>query len=527
MRQEDRWNTNWDVLSGTGERMREVSFAWGTRALKRGLLVLILVVAVASLSALSEIEKLKRKADKGDVEAMAELGWNYLYGYKVKQNTQEALRLLDAAAEKGSRMYLGVITDYYLSGNEKLKIGQDYNKAFKYASIQAREGRIRAQFILGECYYFGWGTAQNLSEAYFWYYQAASDDDPYVEIETEYARDYVAELEAIIPKDELPGLNARAEDYRAQLAIAEAKRKAEAEAEAQRKAGEEEYESPPIELVDIPMEERERLIDSQSGDEVRIYLTGLEGNSDSAVSIRSRHHLRSRAGIFINDYEPEDAGEVYFLGLGTDQMTRICLKRDGRIAFNYDDAMPISSTALKDRLIKLKKSHPNMIFYLAFEDEDQIDAMVDLVKLVREIEADKIMVRKAGPDPVEREPFDEDIYMKALEEIGNIKTVIGPPSPTPDPPFDPVTYDDPPIVLGQIVPVYPDFAKRARVQGTVVLSVDVRRDGSVREIRVQRSVTGLDDAAIEAVKKVRFQPGKAGGEPVDTTVIIPIEFRLN
>nr|HPN41604.1 TonB family protein [Candidatus Cloacimonadota bacterium] len=452
--------------------------------------------------------------------------WNYLYGHEVKQNTQEALRLLDAAAEKGSRMYLGVITDYYLSGNEKLKIGRDYNKAFKYASIQAREGRIRAQFILGECYYFGWGAAQNLSEAYFWYYQAASDDDPYVEIETEYARDYVAELEAIIPKDELPGLNARAEDYRAQLAIAEAKRKAEAEAEAQRKAAEEEYESPPIELVDIPMEERERLVDSQSGDEVRIYLTGLEGNSDSAVSIRSRHHLRSRAGIFINANEPEDAREGCYLTLGTDIFTRICLKRDGRIAFNYDDAMPISSTALKDRLIKLKKSHPNIIFCLAFEDEDQIGAMVDLVKLVRETEADKIMVRKAGPDPVEREPETLPKYEQALLEIGNIRSTTRQ-TEKEDPPFLGIPYDDPPIVLGQIVPVYPDFAKRARVQGTVVLSVDVRRDGSVREIRVQRSVTGLDDAAIEAVKKVRFQPGKAGGEPVDTTVIIPIEFRLN
>ncbi|HNZ07515.1 MAG TPA: energy transducer TonB, partial [Candidatus Cloacimonadota bacterium] len=60
-----------------------------------------------------------------------------------------------------------------------------------------------------------------------------------------------------------------------------------------------------------------------------------------------------------------------------------------------------------------------------------------------------------------------------------------------------------------------------------VLNVEVFKDGSVGNITVQRSVTGLDDAAIDAVKKIRFQPGKSSGQPVDTTVIIPVDFRLN
>jgi len=44
---------------------------------------------------------------------------------------------------------------------------------------------------------------------------------------------------------------------------------------------------------------------------------------------------------------------------------------------------------------------------------------------------------------------------------------------------------------------------------------------------VQPGPGGLDEAAIEAVRKVRFQPGKSSGNPVDTTVIVPIEFKLN
>jgi len=88
-------------------------------------------------------------------------------------------------------------------------------------------------------------------------------------------------------------------------------------------------------------------------------------------------------------------------------------------------------------------------------------------------------------------------------------------------------YDQPPVIVGELRPEYPDTAKRARVQGTVVLEVEVYDDGRIGEIRVKRSVQGLDESAIEAVRKVKFKPGKAGGKPVNTMVIIPIEFRLN
>ncbi len=118
-------------------------------------------------------------------------------------------------------------------------------------------------------------------------------------------------------------------------------------------------------------------------------------------------------------------------------------------------------------------------------------------------------------------------YEQALAEIGNIRTTTASSLAGDGEVVNFVPYDDPPAIIGELKPVYPDFAKRARVQGTVVLNVEVYKDGSVGNITVQRSVTGLDDAAIEAVRKVRFQPGMSSGQVVDTTVIIPVEFRLN
>ncbi len=97
-------------------------------------------------------------------------------------------------------------------------------------------------------------------------------------------------------------------------------------------------------------------------------------------------------------------------------------------------------------------------------------------------------------------------------------------------PFDFVPYEDPPEPINTVRPEYPDFAKRMKIQGTVVLDVDVYKDGSVGNIKVKKSIlagpNGLDEAAVNAIRKWKFQPGKSGGKAVDTTVTIPLEFTL-
>lgn len=96
--------------------------------------------------------------------------------------------------------------------------------------------------------------------------------------------------------------------------------------------------------------------------------------------------------------------------------------------------------------------------------------------------------------------------------------------------FEFVPYEDPPEPINPVAPEYPAFAIKTGLQGSVVLEVDVYSDGTLGKIKVKKSLmpgpNGLDEAAINAVKKWKFQPGKSGGKPVDTTVIIPIDFTL-
>jgi protein TonB len=77
-------------------------------------------------------------------------------------------------------------------------------------------------------------------------------------------------------------------------------------------------------------------------------------------------------------------------------------------------------------------------------------------------------------------------------------------------------------------PAYPLLARRRNYEGTVMLDVLVRQDGTVGSIRLARSSghRSLDQSAMRGVRKWTFHPGKREGEGVDMWVKVPIRFRL-
>jgi protein TonB len=86
-----------------------------------------------------------------------------------------------------------------------------------------------------------------------------------------------------------------------------------------------------------------------------------------------------------------------------------------------------------------------------------------------------------------------------------------------------------PELVKEVKPEYTQAAKDAGIQGSVILAVVVRDDGTVGEIEVTRSldkVYGLDDAAVAAVKQWEFKPGTKDGKPVHVRVEIEMTFRL-
>ena len=85
-----------------------------------------------------------------------------------------------------------------------------------------------------------------------------------------------------------------------------------------------------------------------------------------------------------------------------------------------------------------------------------------------------------------------------------------------------------PVPLLQPLPPYTEAARKARVEGLVLLQAVVRKDGTVDSFRVLRGLGyGLDESAINTIAtKWRFKPGTLNGTPVDVQANIEISFRL-
>jgi TonB family protein len=84
-----------------------------------------------------------------------------------------------------------------------------------------------------------------------------------------------------------------------------------------------------------------------------------------------------------------------------------------------------------------------------------------------------------------------------------------------------------PRVLYNPDPEYSDEARKAKHQGTVSMLAIIGPDGRPRNLKVERSLgMGLDEKAIEAVRKWRFEPATKDGHPVAVMINVQVDFHL-
>lgn len=130
-------------------------------------------------------------------------------------------------------------------------------------------------------------------------------------------------------------------------------------------------------------------------------------------------------------------------------------------------------------------------------------------------------IREPEPEP-EPEPLPPDVDIligdpEAPPQQGPLIAGVGD-----------VTYPER-IPESYVKPAYPDLARKAKIEGMVILQVIVRKDGAVGNITVLRSPSaklGFEESAIEAVKQWRYKPAMQSGRPVDVYLTVQVAFEL-
>ena len=86
----------------------------------------------------------------------------------------------------------------------------------------------------------------------------------------------------------------------------------------------------------------------------------------------------------------------------------------------------------------------------------------------------------------------------------------------------------PPVLLEQVAPVYPDQAQAEGLEGDVHLYLLVSDSGNVKHTKISKS-SGyklLDDAAIDYAKKLKFEPARKNGEPINIWLTWDVSYKL-
>jgi len=183
-------------------------------------------------------------------------------------------------------------------------------------------------------------------------------------------------------------------------------------------------------------------------------------------------------------------------------------------------------------------------FFPKFEKEKvNVEAAQELIN-VEDVAATK---QETPPPPPPKPPIPieapSDDVLEDIEigdtELDVDAEVTAPPPPPPskteeveeEPAFF-VAVEEMPEPIGGIAAiqqliVYPEIAKRAGVQGRVYVKAFVNENGSVQKVELIKGIgAGCDEAAMEAVQKTKFKPGKQRGKAVKVQVTVPVLFKL-
>ena len=197
------------------------------------------------------------------------------------------------------------------------------------------------------------------------------------------------------------------------------------------------------------------------------------------------------------------------------------------IKFTYPVIIRLSTLFSIILLILTFLIYPRNLGLIALEDVELQEIIIENIPQTQQIEKPPPPARPSVPVESEDEDIADDLTIEETD-LDSFEAWDSPPPPPEGPRVKFIPYDDPPQPLSSIRPVYPEIAQEAGIEGTVVVQVFVDKKGRVQDTLVLKGIpnTGLDEAAVTAIKKTRFRPAKQRERAVGVWISIPVNFRL-
>jgi len=213
------------------------------------------------------------------------------------------------------------------------------------------------------------------------------------------------------------------------------------------------------------------------------------------------------------------------------------IRKDYRVSLKYRYPVMIRGSILFSILLLVGLS----IAFPRFMQERVLDLTTEQREIELEVDIPQTEQFEQPPPPArpsipvasDREDLADDVTIEDTEFEDFVEWDAPPPPPSSGPNVKFIAYDEAPVPLGGYAAikrniVYPEIAQEAGIEGQVIIQAFVDKKGRVQEMNVLKGIpnTGLNEAAMDAIKKTRFKPAQQRERPVGVYISIPVNFKL-
>ena len=203
------------------------------------------------------------------------------------------------------------------------------------------------------------------------------------------------------------------------------------------------------------------------------------------------------------------------------------IEHTGSLRTTYPLAVRTTSLTAVVLLIFLFLLFPRFGGKMTLEEQAQIIIEQIDIPQTQQIDRPPPPARPSIPIESESEDISDDLTMDELD-LENFEAWDAPPPPPEGPRVKFIPYDDPPVPKTPIRPEYPEIAQEAGIEGTVYVQAFIDKKGRVKEVSIVKGIpnTGLNEAAMDAIRKTRVRPAKQRERAVGVYISIPVHFKL-
>jgi|TARA_Y100000310_G_scaffold287689_1_gene312747 protein TonB len=215
----------------------------------------------------------------------------------------------------------------------------------------------------------------------------------------------------------------------------------------------------------------------------------------------------------------------------------VIIRKDYKVSLKYRYPVMVRGSILFSLLllVGLSLAFPRFVAnqfidLSAQRNDDDLD--VDIPQ-TEQFEQPPPPARPSIPVASDREDLADDVTIEDTDFEDFIEWDAPPPPPSSGPNVKFIAYDDPPVPVGgygaiQRNIIYPEIAQEAGIEGKVIIQAFIDDKGRVQGMSVLQGIpnTGLNEAAMAAIKKTRFKPAQQRDRPVGVYISIPVNFKL-